>query len=98
MTVQTVDVFHEISWKNGVFSFTKKSLEEIMQVLSRWYDFEVEFKNKKVANEPFVGTLGKQEKIEDILQNLKDLEIIKNYQFYEKRIVIELLLSDKKQN
>ncbi|QQY82125.1 DUF4974 domain-containing protein [Tamlana sp. s12] len=89
VTVNNVDVFHDISWKSGQFSFNNKSLSEIMQVLSRWYDFEVDFKNKKVANEQFVGTLGKHEKIEDILENLKELKVLNSYQFDGKKIIIE---------
>ncbi len=82
-------MFHEISWKEGIFSFNNKTLKEIMMVLSRWYDFNVEFKNKDVENELFVGTLGKDEKIENILKNLKDLGIINKYEFHEKNIIIE---------
>ena len=44
--VANVDVFNEISWKDGVFSFDGKTLKEIMKVMSRWYDMEVVFKNE----------------------------------------------------
>lgn len=84
-----VDVFYEISWVKGVFSFNDKSLKDIMKVLSRWYDFEVEFKSKNVENELFVGVLGKNEKIEDILSNLKNLEIINDFKIDGKKIIIE---------
>lgn len=89
ISINNVDVSHEISWKSGVFSFNNKSLKEIMVVLSRWYDFEVEFKNKKVENEEFVGVLGKNEKIEDILANIKSLGMIKDFKFEDKKIFIE---------
>ncbi|MBD0824943.1 FecR family protein [Aestuariibaculum marinum] len=89
ITFNEVDVFHEISWKEGIFSFNNKTLKDIMMVLSRWYDFNVEFKNKAVENELFVGTLGKDEKIENILKNLKDLGIINKYEFHEKNISVE---------
>ncbi len=89
ISIDAVDVYHEISWKNGVFSFNNKSLKEIMVVLSRWYDFEVVFKNKQVENEEFVGVLGKNDKIEDILLNLKNLGIIKDFKFDDKKIFIE---------
>ncbi|MBD0832570.1 FecR family protein [Aestuariibaculum sediminum] len=89
ITFNTVNVFNVISWKEGLFSFNNITLKEVMVVLSRWYDFDVEFKNKAIENELFVGTLGKQEKIEDILQNLKELGIIKKYEFNDKNIIIE---------
>jgi len=89
ITFKDVDVFHEISWKEGIFSFNNTTLKEIMVVLSRWYDFDVEFKDKMVEKELFVGTLGKNEKIEDILKNLKELGIINKYEFHDKKISIE---------
>lgn len=89
ITFKEVDVFYETSWKDGKFSFNNKTLKEIMTVLSRWYDFEVIFKNKAIENEKFVGVLGKDEKIENILQNLKALEVITNYQIIENEIIIE---------
>ncbi|WP_052823508.1 FecR family protein [Neotamlana sedimentorum] len=84
-----VDVYKEISWKRGVFTFDNKNLKEIMTVLSRWYDFDVEFKNKEVEKEVFIGALGKNDKIENLLENLKGLEIINGFEFQNKKIIIE---------
>ena len=89
ITFKEVDVFYETSWKDGRFSFNNKSLKEIMTVLSRWYDFEVVFKNKSIENEKFVGVLGKNEKIESILNNLKSLEVINDFQFNKNKLIIE---------
>lgn len=87
--VKKVDVFYETSWRTGSFSFENKSLKEIMTVLSRWYDFEVVFKNSAVAKEEFVGVIGKNEKIESILKTIKNFGIIKNYKIEDKTITIE---------
>ena len=89
ISFKDVDVFHEISWVKGVFSFNDKSLKDIMKVLSRWYDFEVVFENKNIEDELFVGVLGKNEKIEDILLNIKNLEIINDFKIDGKKIIIE---------
>ena len=89
ISFREVDVYQEISWVKGVFSFDNKSLKEIMKVLSRWYDFNVVFKSKSVENELFVGVLGKNEKIEDILSNIKSLGIINSFEFEGKKIIIE---------
>lgn len=86
---KSVDVFNEISWKNGVFSFDEKSLKEIMRVLSRWYDIEVVFKNKAIENEPFVGILRKNQKIEDILTSIKNFGVIKNFTINKKKVTLE---------
>ncbi|MFH4968392.1 FecR family protein [Gaetbulibacter sp. M240] len=86
---QEANVFQETSWRKGIFSFDNSSLKDIMIVLARWYDFEVEFKNKAVEKELFIGTLGKNDKIENILQNLKDMEVINGFEFDNKNIIIE---------
>ncbi len=80
ISIQTVDVYHEIAWKNGVFSFDGKSLNEIMQVLSRWYDVEVVYRSKIMEDHlGFVGVLRKNKGLENILLNLKNSGVIMDY-------------------
>ncbi|WP_308992363.1 FecR family protein [Mariniflexile litorale] len=86
---KTVDVYNEISWKDGVFSFDDKSLKEIMKVLSRWYDMEVYFENKSLEKEAFIGRLGKKQSIEDILINIKNFGIINEFKITDRNVVLE---------
>ena len=65
--IQEIDVSQEISWVNGLFSFNEKPLEEIMTVLSRWYDTEVVFAKAKQKKFVFTGILERTEAVEDIL-------------------------------
>ena len=65
--IEEIDVSQEISWVNGLFSFNEKPLEEIMTVLSRWYDTEVVFGNAKQKKFVFTGILERTEAVEDIL-------------------------------
>lgn len=89
-SVNSVDVYSEISWKDGIFSFERKTLKEMMKVLSRWYDIEILIENKSIENQEFVGILRKNKKLEDILNNIKNFGIIKNYKILDnKKIVIE---------
>ena len=89
LSVTTVDVFNEISWKEGLFSFEGKTLKEIMKVLSRWYDIEVEFQNKAAEMEEFVGVLGKDLTIEDILSRIKSFGIINAYEINSKKVILK---------
>ncbi|SHE74896.1 FecR protein [Arenibacter palladensis] len=66
--IQEIDVTQEISWVKGLFSFNEKPLEEIMTVLSRWYDTEVIFENAKQKRFVFTGILERTEEVEDILK------------------------------
>ncbi|MCK0130831.1 DUF4974 domain-containing protein [Flavobacteriaceae bacterium F08102] len=88
MQVIEVDVYDEISWKDGVFSFNKKNLKEIMQVLARWYDMKVTFKNKELENAGFNGALGREQNIEEILETIKSFGVVKNYEINNKSIII----------
>lgn len=89
LTIKTVDVYNEISWKEGVFSFDGKSLKEIMKVLSRWYDMDVVFKDKTVENVEFIGILDKNQNIKEILTSIKNFGVIKDYDIKDKKIVLE---------
>ncbi|WP_299555301.1 FecR family protein [Seonamhaeicola sp.] len=89
LMVKTVDLYNEISWKEGVFSFEKKPLKEVMTVLSRWFDMDVTFKNKEIETILFDGVLGKEQKIDEILAVVKDFGIINDYQIIDKQVVLE---------
>ena len=73
----------------GVFSFDGKSLKEIMKIVSRWYDVEVFFLDKKVETTRFVGVIRKNRKLEDILINIKNFGIIKDYEINDKRVILK---------
>lgn len=72
ITVNKINVYNEISWKDGVFSFKNKPLKEIMMVLSRWYDIDVEFKNHTIETELFGGSFDKTQNIEEILTMIQN--------------------------
>ena len=86
--IHSVDVFNEISWKEGVFSFKGKTLKEIMKVLSRWYDVEVIYGVSKNENTRFTGVLGKEQSLENILSILSKTNNIK-YTIKNKTIIME---------
>ncbi|MCK0156343.1 FecR family protein [Cellulophaga sp. F20128] len=87
--VQEVDVYSEISWKKGLFSFKGKTLKEIMVVLTRWYDFEVEFANEELENVKFNGVLSKKDSIKEILNVIKKTKFINAYEIKNQKITIQ---------
>lgn len=87
--VKNIDVYNEISWKEGVFSFEKTTLKDMMKVLSRWYDFDFVFKNKAIENEVFDGVLRKNQSLDEILGSIKNFKIIKNYEIKDKEVILE---------
>ena len=89
VAVKKVDAYNEISWKDGVFSFRKKPLGEIMKVLSRWYDIDVQFENEELKKVGFNGVLGKEQKFEDILKRIKKFKVIKDYEIKNKKVILK---------
>jgi ferric-dicitrate binding protein FerR (iron transport regulator) len=89
ISIANIDVYNEISWRDGVFSFRKKPLGEIMKVLSRWYDIDVQFENQNTKNARFNGVLGKEQKIEDILKRIKKFKVINDYEIINKKVIIK---------
>ena len=89
LAINNVDVYNEISWKNGLFSFKGKPLKEITTVLSRWYDIEFEFDNKNLENVKFNGVLLKEQSIEEILTIIKETKFINAYEIKDKKIIIK---------
>lgn len=89
MSVEKVNVYNQISWKDGVFSFRRMPLIEIMTVLSRWYDIEVIFGDRDLEKAGFNGVLGKDQKIEEIIEAIKSFGIIKDYEIINKTVILK---------
>ncbi|CAD0005250.1 FecR family protein [Flavobacterium chungangense] len=89
MQTKSVDVYDDIAWKDGVFSFQRKSLKEITLILSRWYDIDVVFKNPGLQNKGFNGLFEKNQGIVEILETFKKLGAISKYTIREKTVVLE---------
>ncbi|AUP80679.1 FecR family protein [Flavivirga eckloniae] len=87
--INTIDIFREIAWKDGVFSFKGKKLKDIMTVLSRWYDMEVVYENKSLENKRFNGTLYKNQKIYDIVNSMKETNVINTYEIRNNTLIIK---------
>lgn len=78
----------ETSWRKGYFSFTGKPLKEIMNVISRWYDIDIEFENKLYENKKFNGSLSRNQNIENILLTIKNTNNI-TYEIKSDKIIIK---------
>ncbi|WP_209405006.1 FecR family protein [Pseudozobellia sp. WGM2] len=88
LRITPADVDNETSWKNGYFSFKNKSLEDIMKVLSRWYDFEVKFQDKDLKHIAFNGVFRRATAIEDILDIIRQTNEI-NFEINQKTITVK---------
>jgi len=58
-TLKEVNVLHYVGWKDNLLVFQNETLENIMRVLSRWYDIQVVFGNDSLKQLKFSGNLDK---------------------------------------
>lgn len=55
VTERKVNTAEYVAWKDGVYVFKQKRLEDILTTLSRWYDFQVFYRSEDVKNVEFSG-------------------------------------------
>jgi ferric-dicitrate binding protein FerR (iron transport regulator) len=75
--VRQVNASNYIQWIGGVYVFDKQSLGEIMQTLSRWYDFNYLFEQQELEHIRFKGGLNKYESIDPILEIIESTGKVK---------------------
>ena len=89
INVSEVDVYNEISWRKGLFVFKGMPLKDIARVLSRWYDIDIVFADPALGNVKFNGVLNKNQKLEDILTTIKNINFINAYEKKDNKIIIK---------
>lgn len=71
INVKRVDVAVYTAWKDGLFSFHNKPLVDIITDLSRWYNFDYEFKNEQLKSLRFTGEIKRYENLKSLLHILE---------------------------
>ena len=81
VVIKEVDTYLYTAWKNGVFAFKKQRLEEIMNVVARWYDVNIFWEN---ASQKEVTFTGKMKRYDDFSKVVEMLEMTGNTEFVVK--------------
>lgn len=68
--IKEVDVSLYTSWVNGIFKFRDQRLEDIVMVLSRWYDIEVFYRNQEIKDVILSGSFSKYSNVKDFFNAL----------------------------
>ena len=71
LSIAEVDVKEFTSWKDGVFYFKDIALEEILRIVSRWYDLEVFYMNQGAKSVIYSGKLPMYSSVEDVLRKFE---------------------------
>jgi ferric-dicitrate binding protein FerR (iron transport regulator) len=56
-----------IAWTRGMFVFQDEPIENILKAMSRWYNFDYEFKDESLKKQRFTLSLGKYDNVSKIL-------------------------------
>lgn len=81
VVIKEVDTYLYTAWKNGVFAFKKQRLEEIMNVVARWYDVNIFWENTSQKEVTFTG---KMKRYDDFSKVVEMLEMTGNTEFVVK--------------
>lgn len=87
-TIRAVNTDVVASWTHGKFVFENQTLEQIMEQLSRWYDFSYAFSNQQVAGTVFMGSVPRYGNFQDVL---RILEMSGGIKFREKGKNVEIM-------
>ncbi|MBR1463232.1 MAG: FecR domain-containing protein [Prevotella sp.] len=67
VNVTNVDVEPYVAWNTGTFVFDDCPLEQLMNVLSRWYGYEAQFDKEETKQITFTGELDKYSSIDMVM-------------------------------
>ena len=59
------------SWTTGSFVFENQTLEQIMEELSRWYDFDYTFRDATLRQTVFMGSVPRYGNFKNVLHILE---------------------------
>ncbi len=86
--VGKVDTRFYTSWREGILHFSRVSLNDLAQKLSRWYDVEIVFENEKAARLVFSGAIENSRKIDFLLDLIAQSSGVQ-YEIKSDKIVIK---------
>lgn len=71
---QEVDTYLYTAWKDGRFAFRDARLEDLFNILARWYDLSVFYQSPEAKDIRFTGDLNKTDDFKSILKIIEQNE------------------------
>lgn len=71
LSQQTVDVNYYTAWKDGVFAFYRRPLEEVMKTLGCWYLFDTHYQNEALKSILYTGKINRHASIREVLHTFE---------------------------
>lgn len=88
ITLEKVDTWIYTSWREQVFCFENRRLEEILTVLARWYNVEVSYESEALKALKLSGTMDKYKEIRPFLQIFETGTDVK-FEIRDRKIIVK---------
>ena len=75
------------AWKDGLFVFKKQKLQDVLDILSRWYDIVVFYQNADLKELHFNGTIERHNDIAEVVKFLEKTDMV-NFTINGKTLVV----------
>lgn len=75
--ISSFDPEEVLAWKEGLFLFDDRNLDQVLSELEKWYSVEFKYNNTSLKSIPIYIKIKKDRKIEDILKALEQTNHIK---------------------
>lgn len=86
IVVQNANVEQVMGWVNGNFVFRDLNIKEVMKMVGRWYDVDVEYRGN-VQSKKFGGITSRQGDIKELLDYMKKTGGV-NYKIEGRRVIL----------
>lgn len=85
--VYTADIDAVMAWKNNKFIFDNATITEVMKMIDKWYDIDVEYVGKP-SKEEFVGTISRDVNLSQILSLLSETKVV-DFEVKGKKVIVK---------
>lgn len=68
------DLVQVMAWKNGIFSFEGKSLQQVLRELARWYDLTITYE-KNIPDVKLRGEMGMNLNLSQVIKGLRSMDV-----------------------
>jgi transmembrane sensor len=69
-TVKRFDEHVTLGWRDGIFRYVDRPLDDLAPVMMRWFGLRLQFENKAMARQTFTGDLEKDKPVDEFLSAL----------------------------
>ncbi|MES2828763.1 MAG: FecR domain-containing protein [Bacteroidota bacterium] len=88
LKVMQADIDATMAWHEGDFVFNSQGLEEVMRLLSRWYDIDVNYDNYKSSKQTFTGVVSRSKNLSAVINMMKKSTTTLNFDIRGKTIFV----------